>query len=145
MCNSATDLKDRKKLPKIITLVNTSWRRQQCQQTAKKIMGKESLEENEYSTVCSVMQSLIIFASGKQRPKDRFDDVAIEWTSWRDMNECVCGKAFEASTAANLGTHCRRCGKIFCERCIHRRILPRKDSEQQPDSVTTPICNACYL
>ena len=110
-------------------------------------MGKKPLEENEYSTVCSVsvMHSLIIFASGNQRSKDRFDDVAIEWTSWRDMNECVCGKAFEASTAANLGTHCRRCGKIFCERCIHRRILPCKDSEQPPNSVTTPICNACYL
>ena len=80
-----------------------------------------------------------IFVSGNLKSEELFDGVAIEWTSWRDMPcECVCGKIFEASTAVNRGTHCRRCGKIFCERCIHRTILPNTDSQ------TTPICSACY-
>ena len=85
---------------------------------------------------------IFIFVSGNLK-MDRFDDVAIEWTSWRDMNKCACGKTFEPSTGTP--THCRKCGEIFCERCIHRTFLPHKDIDMSSGYLTIPICSACNV
>ena len=65
-------------------------------------------------------------------------EVATEWDSWRQCKECACGKTFDLM--GSMGIHCRKCGHMYCIRCISiRRALPGHYSQR-----SVPICNACH-
>ena len=44
------------------------------------------------------------------------DSVAVDWVHWRLGKRCnVCKRDFDYMS---IGTHCRRCGQLYCSRCI---------------------------
>ncbi|KAF7280256.1 hypothetical protein GWI33_006252 [Rhynchophorus ferrugineus] len=72
-----------------------------------------------------------------QELSKEFDSVAIDWKALRNINECSCSSAFDPLSRKN---HCRKCGDIFCVRCITKQaVLPGHDT-QKP----VPVCKPCY-
>ena len=49
------------------------------------------------------------------------DSVAVDWVHWRLGKRCnVCKRDFDYMS---IGTHCRRCGQLYCSRCIPQVAL----------------------
>ncbi|XP_060532058.1 myotubularin-related protein 6 [Cylas formicarius] len=66
-----------------------------------------------------------------------FDSVAIDWKALRNINECSCSLSFDHLSKKN---HCRKCGEIFCVRCITKQVLlPGHTTEK-----AVPVCKPCY-
>ena len=67
---------------------------------------------------------------------EELNSVAVDWQSLRNSQECPCGFPLEG----NPTTHCRRCGRIFCKRCIPKKVvLPGHSGDNAP----TPVCVKC--
>lgn len=67
---------------------------------------------------------------------EELNSVAVDWQSLRNSQECPCGFPLEG----NPKIHCRRCGRIFCKRCIPKKIhLPGHSGEK----AATPVCVKC--
>ncbi|CAG9864729.1 unnamed protein product [Phyllotreta striolata] len=65
------------------------------------------------------------------------DSVAIDWKSLRNADECSCSLALDQLSKK---MHCRKCGEIFCQRCISKKVaLPGHDSR-----VPVPVCKPCF-
>ncbi|KAK2184782.1 hypothetical protein NP493_253g03029 [Ridgeia piscesae] len=63
--------------------------------------------------------------------------VAVEWKSFRKVQNCSCAMPFEHFTKKY---HCWSCGDIYCTRCIDRMMaLPGHLSQQ-----AVHVCKACY-
>jgi hypothetical protein len=74
--------------------------------------------------------------SGQNLSKD-LDSVALDWKSLRNTNECICSSYFDQCSQK---THCRRCGNIFCMRCITKKtVLPGYLNQQN-----VSVCKPCY-
>ena len=57
------------------------------------------------------------------RAELELDSVAVDWVNWRLSRHCnVCKREFDSS-ATGVSTHCRRCGQLYCMRCIPRYML----------------------
>ncbi|XP_030749831.1 myotubularin-related protein 6 [Sitophilus oryzae] len=66
-----------------------------------------------------------------------FDSVAIDWKALRNINECSCSSAFDHLSKKN---HCRKCGEIFCVRCISKQaVLPGHNTHK-----AVPVCKPCF-
>ncbi|RZB41055.1 myotubularin-related protein 6 [Asbolus verrucosus] len=65
------------------------------------------------------------------------DSVALDWKSLRNTHECICSSYFDQLSKK---THCRRCGNIFCMRCITKKTILPGHLEQNNVSV----CKPCY-
>ena len=64
-----------------------------------------------------------IFISAHDRAELELDSVAVDWVNWRLSRHCnVCKREFDSS-ATGVSTHCRRCGQLYCMRCIPRYLL----------------------
>lgn len=65
------------------------------------------------------------------------ESVALDWKSLRNTHECICSSYFDQMSKK---THCRRCGNIFCMRCITKKtILPG-----HLDQSNVSVCKPCY-
>ena len=64
--------------------------------------------------------------------------VSVDWQPLRGSHECVCGYPFDGNL--DRRTHCRRCGRLFCNRCVvQKAVLPGHESKKP-----TPVCNDCH-
>ena len=62
------------------------------------------------------------FFLAHDRAELELDSVAVDWVNWRLSRHCnVCKREFDSS-ATGVSTHCRRCGQLYCMRCIPRYI-----------------------
>ncbi|XP_025830809.1 myotubularin-related protein 8 [Agrilus planipennis] len=65
------------------------------------------------------------------------DSVALDWKTLRNIKECGCSTPFDHFSRKN---HCRKCGEVFCVRCIDKQvILPGHLTEK-----AVPVCRPCY-
>lgn len=60
-----------------------------------------------------------------------------------DMEAVVCAECCAPFTAVRRKHHCRACGRIFCERCVHTRLLVPTDMmarpRKQPATALAPL------
>lgn len=66
-----------------------------------------------------------------------FDSVAVDWKALRNINECSCSLAFDPLSKKN---YCRKCGDIFCIRCITKQVILPGHTTQK----AVPVCKPCY-
>lgn len=86
--------------------------------------------ENETAELCPVIT--------KEQIEAELNSVAVEWKPLRNCHECPCGSPLEGTV--NKKTHCRKCGNIFCTRCVRTKLeLPGHMSKK-----SVPVCNACH-
>ncbi|XP_019877155.1 myotubularin-related protein 8 [Aethina tumida] len=75
-------------------------------------------------------------ANGEDLTK-KFESVAIDWKPLRNTHECSCSSSFDHLSKKS---HCRKCGDIFCMRCIAKQIpLPGHVTQK-----AVPVCKPCY-
>ncbi|XP_017784444.1 PREDICTED: myotubularin-related protein 6 isoform X2 [Nicrophorus vespilloides] len=65
------------------------------------------------------------------------NSVALDWKAVRSVTECSCSKAFDQFTRKY---HCRKCGDIFCMRCIDQQCELPGHMSRKP----MPVCRPCY-
>ncbi|KAG5889272.1 hypothetical protein JTB14_007034 [Gonioctena quinquepunctata] len=65
------------------------------------------------------------------------DSVAIDWKPMRNTNECSCSLTLDQLSKK---MHCRKCGDIFCQRCITKKVALPGHVSQKP----VPVCKPCY-
>ncbi|XP_050307744.1 myotubularin-related protein 6 [Anthonomus grandis grandis] len=66
-----------------------------------------------------------------------FHSVAVDWKPVRNINECSCSTAFDHLSKKN---HCRKCGDVFCVRCITKlAVLPGHTTHK-----AVPVCKPCF-
>ena len=74
----------------------------------------------------------------KEQIEAELNSVAVEWKPLRNCYECACGSPLEGTV--NKKTHCRKCGNVFCKRCVRTKLeLPGHFSKK-----LVPVCNACH-
>ncbi|KAH1028043.1 myotubularin-related protein 8 isoform X2 [Dendroctonus ponderosae] len=66
-----------------------------------------------------------------------FDSVAIDWKAMRSSNECNCTSAFDHLSKKNF---CRKCGDMFCMRCLTKQMVLPGHLSQKP----VPVCKPCF-
>ncbi|KAL3266604.1 hypothetical protein HHI36_010768 [Cryptolaemus montrouzieri] len=64
-----------------------------------------------------------------------FEDVALDWKLGRGATECSCSSPFDNLSKKN---YCRKCGGIFCIRCITKQIIPGHMAQ-----TPVPVCKPC--
>ncbi|XP_066146115.1 myotubularin-related protein 8 isoform X2 [Euwallacea fornicatus] len=65
------------------------------------------------------------------------ESVAVDWKAMRNTTECSCSSAFDHLSKKN---HCRKCGDIFCVRCITKQVtLPGHNTQK-----LVPVCKPCF-
>lgn len=65
------------------------------------------------------------------------DSVAIDWKTLRNANECSCSLSLDQLSKK---MHCRKCGDVFCQRCITKKVaLPGHLSQ-----IPVPVCKPCF-
>ena len=64
--------------------------------------------------------------------------VSVDWQPLRGSHECVCGHPFQGNL--DRRTHCRRCGRLFCNRCVVQKAVLPGHASKKP----TPVCNDCH-
>ncbi|XP_059094502.1 myotubularin-related protein 6-like [Tigriopus californicus] len=73
----------------------------------------------------------------KELLEAEIDSVAVDWKSLRSSLTCPCG--FRLDDNATTKIHCRRCGCVFCKRCIHRKVPLPGHLSKKP----MPLCSTC--
>ncbi|KAF5279817.1 hypothetical protein FQA39_LY18220 [Lamprigera yunnana] len=68
---------------------------------------------------------------------DNLDTVALDWKTLRNINECGCSTPFDHFSRKY---HCRKCGDVFCIRCIDKQIILPGHLTQK----TVPVCRICF-
>ncbi|VEN43262.1 unnamed protein product [Callosobruchus maculatus] len=69
--------------------------------------------------------------------KKEIDSVAIDWKQARNAKECSCSLTLDQLSKK---MHCRKCGMIFCQRCITKKVaLPGHVSQ-----IPVPVCKPCF-
>jgi hypothetical protein len=66
------------------------------------------------------------------------NSVSVDWKPLRQSLQCPCGSSLHEPTVAK--THCRCCGRVFCQRCVLRKSKLPGHLSQKP----VPVCNACH-
>ena len=70
----------------------------------------------------NAIQGFFFYFLAHDRAELELDSVAVDWVNWRLSRHCnVCKREFDSS-ATGVSTHCRRCGQLYCMRCIPRYI-----------------------
>ncbi|XP_018573765.1 myotubularin-related protein 6 [Anoplophora glabripennis] len=69
--------------------------------------------------------------------KKELESVALDWKPLREATECSCSLTFDQSSKKS---HCRRCGDIFCQRCISKKIALPGHVSKTP----VPVCKLCF-
>lgn len=64
-----------------------------------------------------------------------FENVAIDWKLMNRATECSCSSPFDNLSKKN---YCRKCGEVFCMRCITKREV-----SGQVAQTSLPICKTC--
>ncbi|CAH1174176.1 unnamed protein product [Phaedon cochleariae] len=65
------------------------------------------------------------------------ESVAVDWKPMRNVTECSCSLTLDQTSKK---MHCRKCGDIFCQRCISKNIaLPGHFSQ-----IPVPVCKTCF-
>ncbi|KAJ8938721.1 hypothetical protein NQ318_005575 [Aromia moschata] len=64
------------------------------------------------------------------------DSVAMDWKPLRNATECSCSLALDQLSKK---IHCRKCGDIFCQRCIAKQVALPGHASQTP----VPVCKPC--
>ncbi|XP_014668827.1 PREDICTED: lateral signaling target protein 2 homolog [Priapulus caudatus] len=65
------------------------------------------------------------------------ESVSVEWRSLRKARTCPCAAHFEHFTRKY---HCWRCGRIYCSRCIDKRLHLLGHFSNR----AVPVCRNCY-
>ncbi|XP_065158473.1 myotubularin-related protein 6 isoform X2 [Atheta coriaria] len=65
------------------------------------------------------------------------ESVALDWKTLRNIKECGCSTPFDQFSRKY---HCRKCGDVFCTRCIDKQIVLPGHSTKKP----VPVCRPCY-
>ncbi|KAF2896064.1 hypothetical protein ILUMI_10108 [Ignelater luminosus] len=81
--------------------------------------------------------NLLEQSQGVQDVMKDLESVALDWKTLRNITECVCSTPFDHFSRKY---HCRRCGDVFCIRCIDKQVI-------LPGHVTqkaVPVCRPCY-
>ncbi|CAH1963252.1 unnamed protein product [Acanthoscelides obtectus] len=69
--------------------------------------------------------------------KEEINSVAIDWKQARNAKECSCSLTLDQLSKK---MHCRKCGNIFCQRCITKKsVLPGHVSQ-----IPVPVCKPCF-
>ncbi len=112
---------------------------------------EEEVEEEEKEAFERTLTSTGLINGAEVRRM--LNSVALDWTPLRHCVACAaCGVTLSGANDAGgrRRTHCRRCGRVFCQRCsLHRDRLPGHHQEANEGSVTTAaaavaVCNACH-
>ena len=62
------------------------------------------------------LDKAVVVSIAGDRAYLELDSVAVDWVHWRLGKRCnVCKRDFDYMS---IGTHCRRCGQLYCSRCI---------------------------
>lgn len=65
------------------------------------------------------------------------ESVALDWKTLRHITACSCSTPFDHFTRKY---HCRKCGDVFCIRCINKQlVLPGHLSQK-----LVPVCEKCF-
>nr|XP_023012952.1 myotubularin-related protein 8 [Leptinotarsa decemlineata] len=90
----------------------------------------DTVAHNDEHRVIGEMTNLELLAS-------EVDSVAIDWKPMRNASECSCSLALDQFSKK---MHCRKCGDIFCQRCISKSVpLPGHLSQR-----AVPVCKPCH-
>jgi len=76
----------------------------------------------------------MVLESGYKTP---FESDEVDWEDDNKVNACpVCSTAFGMFTRKH---HCRRCGKVYCDKCTHKKIAMTRYLYADPQRV----CKSC--
>ncbi|KAF5300008.1 hypothetical protein FQR65_LT09264 [Abscondita terminalis] len=65
------------------------------------------------------------------------ESVALDWKTLRNISECGCSTPFDHFSRKY---HCRKCGDVFCVRCIDKQVILPGHLTQKP----VPVCRPCF-
>ncbi|KAK5644181.1 hypothetical protein RI129_008026 [Pyrocoelia pectoralis] len=76
-------------------------------------------------------------SKGVQEVMSSLESVALDWKTLRNISECGCSAPFDHFSRKY---HCRKCGDVFCVRCIDKQVV-------LPGHLTlraVPVCRPCF-
>jgi len=76
-------------------------------------------------------------SQGVQEVIKDLDSVALDWKTLRNISECGCSTPFDHFSRKY---HCRKCGDVFCIRCIDKQVILPGHLTQK----AVPVCRPCY-
>ncbi|KAK4887660.1 hypothetical protein RN001_003931 [Aquatica leii] len=76
-------------------------------------------------------------SKGVQEIIGSLESVALDWKTLRNISECGCSTPFDHFSRKY---HCRKCGDVFCIRCIDKRVILPGHLTQK----TAPVCRPCF-